>query len=106
MTYRFQSNAAGDVLMLRPDGDKVLSAMGREPADQGVIPPESMLGAIQAIEAALAREKLLQPSGRASDDAQRSEEEGEAVSLRQRAWPLVEMMRRAHAAGETIVWGG
>jgi hypothetical protein len=27
------------------------------------------------------------------------------VSLRQRAWPLVEMMRRSHAAGHEIVWG-
>ena len=27
------------------------------------------------------------------------------VSLRQRAWPLVEMMKRSQAAGADIVWG-
>jgi hypothetical protein len=27
------------------------------------------------------------------------------VSLRQRVWPMVEMMKRAQAAGEPIVWG-
>ena len=29
----------------------------------------------------------------------------EAVTLRQRAWPLLEMMRRCHAARADIVWG-
>jgi hypothetical protein len=29
----------------------------------------------------------------------------EGVSLRQRAWPMIEMMKRAHAAGKEIVWG-
>jgi hypothetical protein len=27
------------------------------------------------------------------------------VGLKQRVWPMVEMMKRAHAAGEPIVWG-
>ena len=27
------------------------------------------------------------------------------VALRQRLWPLVEMLRRAQAAGEPVVWG-
>ena len=29
----------------------------------------------------------------------------EGISLRQRAWPLVEMMRRALAENQPIVWG-
>ena len=29
----------------------------------------------------------------------------EAVALHQRAWPLVEMMKRAQAEGHDIVWG-
>ena len=29
----------------------------------------------------------------------------EGVSLRQRAWPMIEMMKRAHADGKEIVWG-
>ncbi|HNJ83875.1 MAG TPA: DUF1840 family protein, partial [Piscinibacter sp.] len=29
----------------------------------------------------------------------------EGVSLRQRAWPMVEMLRRAQAEGKEIVWG-
>lgn len=105
MTYRFQSKAAGDVLMLGPDGDKVFNAMGREPAAQGIIAPDAMPSAIRAIEAALAQEESQQPVGRAVADARQAEDGGDAVSLRQHAWPLMEMMRRAHAAGEAIVWG-
>jgi hypothetical protein len=29
----------------------------------------------------------------------------EAVTLRQRAWPLAEMIKRSHAAKADIVWG-
>ena len=29
----------------------------------------------------------------------------DAITLRQRAWPLVEMMKRSSAAGADIVWG-
>jgi hypothetical protein len=28
-----------------------------------------------------------------------------AVGLRQRLWPVVEMLRRAHAADAPVVWG-
>ena len=53
----------------------------------------------------------------AKDEAQRKQAEEEAVaagrrlstgdrvSLGQRVWPLVDMMKRAHAADEEIVWG-
>jgi hypothetical protein len=43
---------------------------------------------------------------RGADDA--SEEvpaKGDGVSLRQRVWPLLEMLRRCQAAGEVITWG-
>ena len=30
---------------------------------------------------------------------------GERVSLRLRAWPLIQMLEKAHAADKPIVWG-
>jgi hypothetical protein len=49
----------------------------------------------------------------AADDAARKQAaddsegagKGDAVSLRQRVWPLVDMLRRCQAAREPIVWG-
>ncbi len=105
MTYRFQSKVTGDVLMLEPAGHAVLTAMGVDPAPKGIIRPEAMPAAISAAEAAVARDESLRTAGRpAAADAEDPGDDG-AVSLRQRAWPLVEMMRRALAAGEPIVWG-
>jgi hypothetical protein len=105
MAYRFQSKVAGDVLMLGPAGDSVLSAMGMVPAAKGIIQPESMPAAIKAVEAAIARDESRRPTDRSAADAREPGNDGDAVSLRQRAWPLLEMIKRAHAAGEAIVWG-
>lgn len=106
MTYRFQSKAAGDVLMLGPAGDSVMRAMGLEPVDKGILQPQAMPAAIQAIEAAIVREEALQPAQPSvATEVPDGADGSDPVSLRQRAWPLVEMMRRAHAAGEAIVWG-
>jgi hypothetical protein len=106
MLYRFHCKVAGDVLMLGPAGDWVLSAMGVAPAAKGIIQPEAMLAAIGAVEAAIARDESLQPAARSAQEvAPPPGDSGQPVSLRQRAWPLIDMMHRAYAAGESIVWG-
>jgi hypothetical protein len=97
---------AGDVLMLDSVGDAVLNAMGMESAAKGIIQPEVMPAAIRAVEAAADRGSSQRSAERLdAGDASRLNGELESVSLRQRAWPLVKMMRRAHASGEVIVWG-
>jgi hypothetical protein len=94
MIYKFKSKAAGDVLMLQPHGDQLLRLIGREPAARGIIEVADMPAAIRALQDAAAQ-------GDAPADA-----EGEhGVGLKQRVWPMIEMMKRTHAAGEPIVWG-
>jgi hypothetical protein len=100
MIYKFRSKAAGDLIMLGPHGDQIMRILGRVPAAQGIIEPASMAAAIAALEHAVAEE-----SAPAEGDEAAKDEVPRAVSLRQRAWPLVEMLRRAQAAGEPIVWG-
>ena len=105
MIYKFQCKATGDVLMLGPGGDEVLRAMGIGPATQGIIEPAAMSAAIKALEAAVARVSVAQdPSGPAAREGAVSPED-DGVILRQRAWPLAEMIKRAQAAREPIVWG-
>ncbi len=102
MIYKFKSKAAGDVIMMGPSGDQVLRLIGKEPSAKGIIEPAQMPAAMQALEAAITDDEA------AKKDAQADEgkaPKGDGVSLRQRAWPLVEMMKRAHAANENIVWG-
>jgi hypothetical protein len=107
MTYLFKSKAAGDVLMLGPSGDQLLRIIGKEPAAKGLIEPAALPAAIRAIEAAIVQDEANPapaPAGAGSPEGP-GEAEGEGVSLRQRAWPLLEMMRAAQAAAQDIAWG-
>lgn len=106
MIYKFKSKAAGDVIMMGPSGDHVLRIIGKTPAPQGIIEPAAMPAAISAIEKAIADEEEARRQAEAEAAAEgRKLPASDAVSLRQRAWPLVEMMKRASADNKDIVWG-
>ncbi len=101
MIYKFRSKATGDVIMLGPQGDQLMRLLGREPAPKGIFEPAAMPGVIARLEAAIAAENVSSPP--ADEEAEAAAEKH--VSLRQRAWPLVDMLRRAHAADVPVVWG-
>lgn len=106
MIYKFKSKAAGDVIMLGPNGDALLRILGREPAPQGIIEPPAMAGAVAAIEQAVqAAEAARAEAEREAASQGESLPPAEGVGLRQRVWPMVEMLRRAAAADEPVVWG-
>ncbi len=104
--YKFKSKATGDLIMLTPNGDALLRALGREPSATGIIEPVAMDAAVAAIERAIA-----------DDEAERARAEQEAaaeghklpprgdITPRQRFVPMIDMLRRAQAAGEPITWG-
>ena len=98
MIYKFKSKAAADLIMLGPNGDQLLRLIGREPDAKGILEPQVMFAAIADLQQAIAAE-----------EAQRAGDEkplpADRVGLRQRVWPMIEMMKRAQAAGEPIVWG-
>ena len=104
MIYRFKSKATGDLVMMGPVGDRILRLIGRDPAPQGIIEAAALPAAIAALERAVAEEAAPQAD---ADDGSGDGKAGGAdkVSLRQRAWPLLEMMRRAQREGHDIVWG-
>ena len=106
MLYKFKSKAAGDLIMLEPNGRRVLQIIGKDPGPQGIIEPPQMPGAVAALEAAIAREEAEHRS--AIEDAKARGEDPprfEAISLRQRAVPFIDMLRRCEQAGKEIVWG-
>ncbi|MBL8315357.1 MAG: DUF1840 domain-containing protein [Rubrivivax sp.] len=97
MIYKFKSAATGDVIMLGPHGDQLLRLLGREPALKGIIEPGQMAAAVQALQAAIVNAEA------APDEP--DEDRKDAVVLRQRLWPMIEMLRRAQRADEPVVWG-
>jgi hypothetical protein len=102
--YRFKSKADGDLLMMTNVGDQILRIVGREPAPKGIIEAAALPQAIRALEEAIADAELARRDAERgeSDDEERG---AEAIGLQQRAWPLLEMMRRSLAARADIVWG-
>jgi hypothetical protein len=106
MIYKFKSKATGDVVMLGVNGDHLLRIMGREPAAQGIFEVDDMPRLRQLLEQAVAAEEAARAQAEADAAAEGQHlPPRDAVSLRQRVWPLVEMMKRAQAAGYPIVWG-
>jgi hypothetical protein len=106
MLYKFKSKAAGDLIMLEPNGRKVLQVIGKDPGPTGIILPEQMAAAADALEAAIAREEAEQKAAAAEAKAKgEAAPKFDGVSLRQRAVPFLDMLRRAQKAGAEIVWG-
>jgi len=106
MLYKFRSKAAGDVIMLAASGDRVLRILGREPAPTGIFEVDDMPAAMRALEAAVTDDEQARRDAEAEAAAQGQPlPPREAVTLRQRVWPLLEMMRRCHGARADIVWG-
>lgn len=106
MLYKFKSKAAGDLIMLEPNGRRVLEVIGKDPGPKGIILPEQMPAAIAALEKAIQLEEAEQRA--AVEDAKakgQTPPRFDAVSLRQRAVPFIEMLKRCEKAGKEIVWG-
>jgi hypothetical protein len=106
--YEFKSKATGRLILLGPSGEQLLRVIGKEPSATGIIAPAAMPMAIAAIATAIEREEVqaqrLSAYGALVTDGHDASR-GDGVTLRQRAWPLVEMMKQAHHDGEAIVWG-
>ncbi len=103
MLYEFRSKAGGTVVMTQPVAERLLEIIGKPPARAGVFEPEQLPAAIAAIEAAVAREKPV--SVDEDDEQQALPPMARAVSLRQRAWPLLELFRAALAREQRVTWG-
>lgn len=102
MLYKFKSAAAGDLIMLEPNGRRVLEIIGKDASPQGIILAEQMPAALAALAKAIADEEAARQAPTADGDDTHAPA---PVSLRQRAVPFIDMLKRCAAAGKDIVWG-
>ncbi|APW40459.1 hypothetical protein RD110_04230 [Rhodoferax koreense] len=107
MLYKFKSKNAADVIMLEPNGRQVLQLIGKQTGPQGIIQPAEMTAAISALEAAIQQDEAAQRAAAAEAKAGQDGDEkpGEAISLRQRAAPFIDLLRRNARDGTEITWG-
>ena len=107
MLYKFKSRTTADLIMLEPNGQRMLQIIGK-PVDekQGILQPQDMAAAIAALETAITQEEARQKAAR-EEAVARGEEppKAEDISLRQRATPFIDMLRRCEKADTEIVWG-
>lgn len=109
MLYKFKSQVTGDLIMLEPNGRQILQLIGKGDAAslvKGILLPPDMPAAITALERAVAeddavQQQRLEAAKAAGEKLQRTE----TVSLRQRAVPFIDMLKRCKAADKEIVWG-
>lgn len=105
MLYEFKSRAAGSVVMTGPVAERLLAIVGKTPGPKGVFTVEQMPEAIAALQAAVEREKAERAGQDDEDEADRPRDAARAVTLAQRAWPLIDLLRTAHRAEQVVTWG-
>jgi hypothetical protein len=109
MLYKFKSQATGDLIMLEPNGRQILRIIGKDHTDsltQGILAPSDMPKAIAALQTAVSQEEaLLKQREHEAMDKGETPERLEAISLRQRAAPFIDMLKQCLKEDKDLVWG-
>jgi hypothetical protein len=110
MLYKFKSKVTGDVIMLQANGQRVLEIIGKhtaaEPSVKGILLPEQMPQALQALKDAIVLEETQQKEAMAQAQAENLPmPRFEAIGLRQRALPFMDMIRQCLKDDAAITWG-
>jgi hypothetical protein len=94
----FRSRAASEILMQSENAARLLEIIGKPLSERGVIGSAQIDAALARLEAAVA----LEPAAGAADaDPARPS----PVGLRQRAYPLIQMLRAARDRQVDVTWG-
>lgn len=91
--------------MVSAHANVLLQALGKpilSESSKGILEPGAMPAALETLRNLPSD---AQPSAEEQDDEEPARAVDEPVSLRKRAWPLAQMIERALAANEPIVWG-
>lgn len=106
MLYEFKCRATGNLVMMQPVAERILGLIGKAPGATGVIMPEQMPAAWRALDQAIAAERDAgTPADDGEDESDDPKEAAARISLARRAYPFIEMLKAAHAAGKEITWG-
>jgi hypothetical protein len=105
MLVTFSSKVDANIVMLGDHAKAILSIAGKPMGDtlpeRGVFTAEQLPEAIRMIETAISAES---PPQAEDLDEPKPHPMNEAVRLGQRAFPILQMMRKAHLAGAPVLW--
>jgi hypothetical protein len=105
----FRSKAAGEIFMFAETARRIFEIIGRQESPRGVITSEQVPDALQRLVVAVDEEKAqLQAAHEEADVADRQGDgtvQQRAITLGQRAFPLIEMLRAAQKKKVDVTWG-
>lgn len=113
MLIRFKSKAAAEVLMYERHAKRILDLFGKD-VKRGIITAAESAEAIHRLEAEIAESKAHPISDEVQVDVEthhgpegddNEHEQLQIVTFATRAYPLLEMLRAAHAGGNDVMWG-
>lgn len=113
MAYTFESRATAALRMLDASAEEILRIWSRATGGAGIVTVEQIPQAIQQLEAAVAADEALRAQLKSQSQSALAAEsaraatalaELDAVTLRQRAAPLVAMLRESLAAERDVTW--
>lgn len=106
----FRSKAAGEIYMFAETARRIFDIIGKQDAPRGVISAAQVPEALARLTAAVEQEKAqLKAAERERDEAERRGEPQppaeRPITLAQRAYPLIEMLRAAQKKNADVTWG-
>jgi Domain of unknown function (DUF1840) len=99
MLIPFQSKAAGEFFMQQTHVLPLFQLMGKPFTPQGILVASELGSYMAQLKTGLERAQSTEV------DAADEQPDPQAVGLKQRAWPLMDMMQKAQAKGVDITWG-
>jgi hypothetical protein len=97
MLVRFDSKA-GTITMFGDVANKLLRLMGQTGSLPGAILAQDIPAAVERLRSAVSGESERPRAQSKNDDGE------PAVNLRQRAYPLIELLERAAKSGADVIW--
>ena len=102
MLVKFETRVSGSITMFGDVAIKLLKLMGRRPTVPSAILPEDIPDALQRLKKGIAAEEAAATDEQVTDLA--NDDEGQYVSLRARAFPLIEMLEAAEKEQVPVMW--
>lgn len=102
MIVTFQTKAFSNITMFGDVAVKLLKLMGHSGTVPSAMQPEDIPAALDRLKKAIATDDAAS-AGESNDDSQDDDAE-RAVSLRNRAFPLIQLLEAAHKAQTTVMW--
>jgi hypothetical protein len=104
MLVHFESDA-GSLTMFGDVAVKLLKMMGHSGTVPSAILPDDIPAAVGRLEAALQSQESASPRKRENPAGSKTEDESEPpVSLRNRAYPLIDLLKRAAQRRAEVMW--